>query len=216
MFSNIFNFFFFGILLLFISLNARSQGNIGTERPTFSTSSHTIPLNSFQFEQGMIFWNDTIIFDGLFRAAVSKRAEIRLFTAYADNTTLWGAKVNLWQQEEYRPGISIQASFGNLSKLANFRISWDQKISKNLGATINVGKANNYFAILALGYSINDKLGAYIEGFYDNNYQLLDAGFTFLLNSETQFDLSGGLDISDNAYISVGFARRFLYKSTPK
>ena len=203
----------FLLFLLANPVEVNGQGSIGTERPTFSTSTYTIPANSFQFEQGVIFWNDTTVLDGMFRAAVSKRAEIRLFTAYGENSTLWGAKVNVLQKDGFKPGVSIQGSFGDLTKLANFRFSYQQKISDKLGATVNVGKAVEYFGILALGYSLGDKLGVYVEGFYKSNYQLIDAGLTYLLNDETQIDLSAGGDTSNNAYLSAGISRRFLYKN---
>lgn len=139
----------FGILLMTMNLmnsvSVWAQGSIGTERPTTSTSSFTISKNTFQFEQGFAFWNDTTILDGLFRMAVSKRAELRLFTTYGSNSTYLGAKVNLWEQNEYKPGISIQGSIGSDLDLVNFRISWSQKILEKLGTTFNIGKGDIYW-----------------------------------------------------------------------
>lgn len=207
-----FSFIIFGALAS--SFIGFSQGSIGTERPTTSTSSYTLSKNTFQFEQGFAFGNDTTVLDGLFRLAVSERGEIRLFTSYGSNSTYLGAKVNLWQQEEYKPGISIQASFGNQFNLVNYRVSWSQKISNKLNTTFNVGKAGIYYAVLALGYSLSDKASVFIEGVYDDKRQQFNAGLAYLINTETQLDVSGGLLTNDMYFVTLGVSRRFLYKST--
>ncbi len=210
----------YGSLVLLFLLGASvtsdvwAQGSIGTERPTTSTSSHTISKNTFQFEQGFAFWNDTTALDGLFRLAVSERGEIRLFTSYGSNSTYVGAKVSLWKQDDYKPGISIQASFGNQFDLVNYRVSWSQKITEKLGATFNVGKANIYYVVLALGYSLGDKASVFVEGVYDDKVQQFNAGLTYLINGETQMDFSGGLLTNDSYFVALGVSRRFLYKST--
>lgn len=209
-----------GVLILSISVfnitSVFGQGSIGTERPTTSTSSYTIAKNTFQFEQGFVFWNDTTALDGLFRMAVSKRAEVRLFTSYGSNSTYLGAKVNLWEQSDYKPGISIQGSFGSDLSLLNFRASWSQKISEKLGTTLNVGKGDIYYAVLALGYSIGDKASVFIEGVYDDKVQQFNAGATFLINSETQIDLSGAILTTDRSFVALGISRRFLYNEPSK
>ena len=202
----------FIILLLVNIVEVKAQGSIGTERPTTSTSSYTISKNTFQFEQGFVFWNDTTTMDGIFRVAVSKRAEVRLFTSYDSNSTYLGAKVNLFEQNDYKPGISIQGSFGNQFNLVNFRASWSQKITEKLGSTVNIGKGDIYYAVLALGYSIGDKASVFIEGVYDNKVQQFNAGGTFLVNSETQIDLSVAVLTTDKYFVALGISRRFLYK----
>ncbi len=200
---------------LFATVTGFSQGNIGTERPTTSTSSYTISKNTFQFEQGFAFWNDTTALDGLFRLAVSERGEIRLFTNYGSNSTYVGAKVNLWKQNAYKPGISIQAAMGGEQfNLVGFRASWSQKISNKLSSTFNVGKAEIYYVVLALGYSLSDKASVFIEGVYDDKTQQFNAGLTYLINTETQLDVSGGLLTNDSYFVALGASRQFLYKTT--
>ena len=199
-----------------ITTDIKAQGSIGTERPTTSTSSYTISKNTFQLEQGFAFWNDTTALDGLFRLAVSERGEIRLFTGYGSNSTYVGAKVNLWKQDDYNPGISIQASFGNQFDLVNYRVSWSQKITEKLGTTVNVGRADIYYAILALGYSLGTKTSVFVEGVYNDKVQQFNAGLTYLINNETQLDLSGGVLTNDSYFLALGVSRRFLYKSIDK
>ena len=199
-------------ILVIGNISVYGQGTIGTERPTISTTSHIIEKNSFQFEQGFTHMNNDLLFDGLFRLAVSERGEIRLLTSYLDNSTYWGAKVNFLKQSDFKPGISAQATFGEFSNLTDFRVSWDQKISDNISSTFNVGKGQNYYVVLALGYSLNEKTGAFIEGYYDDLLQQFDAGVTYLIDSETQVDINGGVITGGQAYIGVGVARRLLFK----
>jgi hypothetical protein len=57
---------------------------------------------------------------------------------------------------------------------------------------------------LALGYSITDKLSAYIEpyGFLTNNgdeFYLINGGFTYLINDDFQVDLTGGFGLNEAA-----------------
>lgn len=210
--KNVFHIAF--VFFIFLSVWVNAQSTIGTERPTTSTSSFTISKNTFQFEQGFVFWNDTTALDGLFRVAVSQRAEIRLFTSYGSNSTYLGAKVNLWEQKGYKPGISLQGSLGNELSLQNFRVSWSQKITEKLGSTFNIGKGDIFYVVAALGYSIGDKASVFVEGVYDDKVQQFNAGGTFLLNSETQIDLSGALLSTDQYFVALGISRRFLYKST--
>ena len=205
---------FFFIVFVFNTFSLFAQDNIGTERPTVSTSSHTIAKNSFQFEQGFTYMDNDLLYDGLFRLAVSERGEIRLLTAYEDNSTYWGAKVNFLKQSDYKPGISAQATFGGFSNLSDFRVSWAQKITDNISSTFNVGKNTNYYVVLAVGYNFNEKTNAFVEGYYDDQLQQFDAGVTYLINSETQVDLSGGIMTGGVAYVSVGVARRFLFRNS--
>ncbi|MCB0497946.1 MAG: hypothetical protein KDC79_17540 [Cyclobacteriaceae bacterium] len=202
-----------GVFLL-NTYNLFGQGTIGTERPTVSTSSHTIAKNAFQFEQGFTYMNNDLLYDGLFRLAVSERGEIRLLTNYVDNSTYWGAKVNFLKQNDYDPGISMQATFGGFSNLVDFRVSWAQKINEKVNSTLNIGKGLNYYVVLAVGYGFNEKTGVFVEGYYDDDLQQFDAGATYLINSETQVDISGGIQTGGRAYISVGVSRRLLFKDS--
>ncbi len=204
------------LIFLCASNLVMGQGSISTDRPTISTSSFTISKNTFQFEQGFAFWNDTTLLDGLFRVAVSERAEIRLFTGYGVNSTFMGAKVNLWKQDGFKPGISLQASLGNNFTLVNYRVSWSQKITEKLGSTFNVGKANDYYTVLALGYSLSHKLGIFIEGYYENAFQQFNAGATYVIGTETQLDVTGGLLTTNQYFVALGVSRRFLYKNKEK
>lgn len=89
--------------------------------------------------------------------------------------------------------------------------------SYNLGAEWDGFTAEPTFIYTtALGYSITDKFGSYIEifGFAPQENKAnhsTDAGFTYLISDNFMVDLSGGLGITSNApnhFLSVGFSFR--------
>jgi len=114
---------------------------------------------------------------------------------------------------EYKPdysGANIRFAF---SHTLTDRIS----IGYNLGAEWDGETAiPGYFYSFATGIGISDKLGGFIESYgliLENGYKehMLDAGFTYLLIQNLQFDLSGGIGINNNApdsFISFGLSYR--------
>jgi len=103
--------------------------------------------------------------------------------------------------------------FGTINKL-----SISHEINDKMGIGYNVGYNN--FGIgngdltysIALGIGLNDKVGIYVEPYgellnledYISNF---DAGVTYLLNENLQFDFSFGTGINQRMnYISVGFS----------
>jgi hypothetical protein len=97
-------------------------------------------------------------------------------------------------------------------------LSKKQSLSYNLGAEWNGETAEPTFIYtLTSGYSLNKKIGCYIE-FYGFVPQIekpdhrFDAGLTYLLNPNHQFDISGGFGlskISPKYYLALGYSFRF-------
>lgn len=94
--------------------------------------------------------------------------------------------------------------------------------STNVGAAWNGNDANpTGFYILNLGYSITDKFGTFVEyyGYYQNETldAKFDGGFSYLVNSNLQFDISGGYDKNDPSYsewfVSAGISWRTRFKN---
>lgn len=90
-------------------------------------------------------------------------------------------------------------------------------LSYNLGAEWDGFTAEPTFIYTnAIGYSISDKFGSYIElfGFIPQNTKSnhsIDGGITYLINNNFMLDLSSGFGISKNApdhYIALGFSYR--------
>ncbi len=96
-------------------------------------------------------------------------------------------------------------------------ISNKMSFSYNLGAEWDGFSAEPTFIYTnAIGYSISDKLGSYIEifGFIpqkEKSNHSIDGGITYLINHNFMLDLSSGIGISKNApknYFAFGFSFR--------
>lgn len=183
---------------------------IATERPTQSIGSLVLPTNSFQFEQGFTF-TDTVVFDGFFRLAVADLGEIRLLTYYDSPLVTVGAKVKILKAKNYRPGIALKLDITG-GRVTDYRIAILQKISNRFSATINFGYGQQFYGILAIGYGFADRFGVFLEGYFENAYTQFNTGLTFVLDSETQLDVTAGLLDTSQGYIGVGFARRIMFK----
>lgn len=105
---------------------------------------------------------------------------------------------------------------------SSFLLAFSNDVSDNFGIGYSTGISwsdnGNYetFYSLVGGMGLSDKLGAYLEfyGYLPNegeNQHLFDAGFTYLLKSNLQLDLSGGIGLSDVApdyFIGLGVTLR--------
>jgi hypothetical protein len=207
------NFFFIAAILglIIIGNNVFAQNSIATERPTQSIGSLVLPGNSFQFEQGFTYKSDTLELDGFFRLGVSDIGELRLFTYYDSPLVTIGAKVNLLKDKNYRPGIAIRVELTG-AKVTDYRLAIMQKLSEQFSATFNIGYTTTTYGILAIGYSFADKFGTFLEGYAEKDYSQINTGLTFVVNSETQLDITTGILNFDAGYVGIGFARRFMFK----
>ena len=199
--------------LIFLGSSAFAQDPIATERPSQSVGSLVLPGNSFLYEQGFTYKNDSLELDGFFRLGVSDIGELRLLTYYDSPLVTIGAKVNLLKHKNYRPGIAIKVDLTG-AKVTDYRLIIMQKLSDQFSANLNVGYASSTYGIIYIGYSFADRFGVYLEGYFENDYNQFNSGLTFTLNSETQLDINAGLLNLDAGYIGLGFARRFLFKKS--
>lgn len=138
-----------------------------------------------------------------------------------------GTKIQLFQKE----GVGFEAAVlshwvipsgstflsNGMNGTVN-KICLSHAISNNLGIGYNIGY--NYFGIgdgdltysIALGYSINDRVGVYIEpyGEYSNLKTYVsnfDAGFTYLIYEQLQADFSFGVGLNNKMnYASLGIS----------
>lgn len=97
-------------------------------------------------------------------------------------------------------------------------LSKKQSLSYNLGAEWNgVSPEAIFIYTLTSGYSLSYNIGCYIElyGFCPQMSKpdhRFDAGITYLLNANHQFDISGGFGlskISPECYLAIGYSFRF-------
>ena len=113
----------------------------------------------------------------------------------------------------------LDEEFGTVNKLA---VSYE--LSEDIGLGYNIGY--NYFGAgngdltysVAMGISVNDKVGLYIEPYGEfsglEDFILnFDTGFTYLVNDNLQFDFSFGSGLTHRMnYVSVGVSWRALSK----
>jgi hypothetical protein len=137
-------------------------------------------------------------------------------------------KENGWMPEiAFLGGLVIPAFAKEEFKAPNsaptMRFAFSHTLSERFSLGYNLGAewygenaVPEYYYSLALGFTINDFMGTYIEGFgfipeKGTAKHLIDAGFTFLVLSNLQLDISGGLGLSaesiDN-YLSFGLSYR--------
>lgn len=139
-----------------------------------------------------------------------------------------GTKINLLTEKGLRPEIALishvvfplgSEQFKNDKTLINFVFSLSHSLSEkfslgyNLGWTSdNINANGTGLYTLAVGYSITSKLGFYAEGYgvlknLETATLGIDGGFTYLLNSNIQLDISAGKGLTENNhFFSAGFS----------
>ena len=137
-----------------------------------------------------------------------------------------GFKVQLFKKEGVNTEIAFlshaiiptaQDALSNKKMGTINKLSIAHQLSDNIGLGYNVGydyvgETHNLTYSVALGFSLGDNLGAYIEpygvygeqGFFESYF---DAGFTYLTSDNFQLDISYGLGLNnDLQYFSTGFS----------
>jgi Putative MetA-pathway of phenol degradation len=184
----------------------------------------------------------------LWKLGLSRNFEFRLITELVSQSSYGetkkglipitvGFKAKIAEEEGMLPSTSFiahltipKAATNNLKTdnyAPSFRFTMQNTLSKKVSLSYNLGAKWNgevteatFIYTLAVGYSITNKWGSYIEtyGFLpqkgppDNR---LDGGLTYLINNNMMIDISGGIGISENSpknYFSLGFSYRFNTK----
>jgi hypothetical protein len=164
-------------------------------------SSQSILLNERKYHNGFdAFALGTKIY-------LCKEKGLRPEISFMGHLTLpFGSKI-------YRPSVIAPDFKFSLSNTISERF----KIGYNLGWYWQDGITNGAaFYTVALGYTISEKWGFYIEAFGnkargDYSQHSFDGGFTFLARPNIQLDVSAGHKITSNApdyYLSTGFSIR--------
>ncbi len=104
-------------------------------------------------------------------------------------------------------------SYGTINRLAVSHV-----LSENISMGYNLGYdyfgegSGDFVYTLAFGFSLTEKLGVFVEGFgvvedFSDNYSNFDAGFTYLIRNNLQYDFSFGTGINLYMnYISTGIS----------
>ncbi len=183
----------------------------------------------------------------LWRFSLSEVMELRLITTHVNNNirngkheydglepVQLGFKIKVCEEKGLRPNVGyIQhvaikwLASGNLEASAyatNFRFTAQHTLSNRLNLSYNAGmewepgrSTANFIYTLATGFSITDKLSAYIEIFgtmpeKEKSVHNYDGGLTYLLLPNLQLDISAGTGFensADNYFLSTGISWRF-------
>lgn len=145
-----------------------------------------------------------------------------------------GVKIKLaeaksfWPQAAFIGHINLRSgseTFEPSYTAADFRFTFAHDLSDKLALSYNLGAEWDgetpdaaFLYTLSLGYSISDRVGAFIEGysFFPENAKAdnrADAGVTVLITPVVQWDISGGIGLSQNApdaFISTGLSVRLF------
>lgn len=216
-----------------------------TECP-FITPQYYFQLeNGFSYEKNSATSAVIVAPTVLTRFGINKYLEIRLITEHVIskeilntfsgiNPVLLGFKTRLLEEKGIIPTTSLIAHIGfpevaSIEYRANYyypefrftmqhTISDKQSLSYNLGAEWNgTDTKPTYIYTLTIGYSLTEKIGAYIElyGFITQirkpDHQL-DLGLTYFFNPNHQLDASGGFSlstVSPTYYFALGYSFRF-------
>ncbi len=106
------------------------------------------------------------------------------------------------------------SNFASLNKLClSNRITDNFSIGYNLGFNYEGNENDAYSYTMALNYSLSEKVAVYAEpyGFISTDFEdhlgNFDAGFTYLIQDNLQFDFSFGLGLNNEMnYLSIGMS----------
>jgi hypothetical protein len=149
------------------------------------------------------------------------------------NPVMIGMKILLIEERDKIPQVSLighmslprvaSPDFAATYFAPSFRFTIQHSLTEKISLGYNLGAqwdsetaVPTFIYTLVTGFSLAEKIGAYIEAYgfapqYSMPDHRIDGGFTFCPKSNMQFDLSGGIGLSDNApdfYGSLGFSMR--------
>ena len=163
-----------------------------------------------------------------------KRPEVPGTHAAGFSPLALGLKVKLAEEKGFWPQAALighielksgSHEFKSPNTTTNFRFTFSNTLSDAWSLSYNLGAAwsgenpeATFLYTLSVGYSINKKLAAFAEAYSffperskaDNR---VDGGFTYKFSPVVQFDVSGGLGLSENApdyFLSTGLSMRFF------
>ncbi len=175
-------------------------------------------LPNFELRWGMEYLKEeqnTISARGLSPMSLGFKVAIAEEDTWKPELALLGALLLPFSaQSDLKPdytGVSIRFSMAHtlserVSLGYNLGVEWD-----------GVSEVPLYFYTAALGFSLTNQCGIYAESFgyipeEGAAEHSLDAGFTYLILSNLQFDISGGIGLNNPApdnYFSIGLSYRW-------
>ncbi len=211
------------ISFLLISFNGMAQSErINTDRPDQTDGTYTIPVNTFQIENGVTFSANLIINNFMLRYGAGKSTEIRLAIDAGKEDGLNGLKPvtfslkqRFTQQTGALPAIALigelsVGKFASKSFQSNelpfaLKIALDKDLSDKFSLGGNLGTSDR-FTELDLTfegvYSLADNASVYLEYFSDfhktTSDHNLDAGILYGITRRFQIDFACGISLGNS------------------
>ncbi len=214
------------LLLLSVMATAAAQDvpDLVTDRPDQTESALTVLPGWVQLEGGVTYGSaETLAPALLARIGLVRGLELRLGAGAGDlaavvETVTLGGKLRLWNSLGGTEGaLLVTTGFDTAARaeMVEARLSLATPLTGTLGLGCNVGAVWNWDAerfsalyTLALGFSIAEQIGAFAEFYGEDDFPAVDAGLTFLIAPNVQFDLSGGRSLRTDDYF-VGFGASY-------
>ncbi len=224
---------FFLLLLILFTQIVCSQSII-TDRPDQTESAVSVGENIFQIESGVLNEEDNSgekklsLPTNLFRYGVSEKIELRLNLERLDEKNYGigsieiGSKINLNKNQNSLTKIAFLSHMilpkkkQNLGLMNLISLSHEQidplSIGYNLGYTHFFNQYGYLKYSLALGTSLSEKIGFFIETYGEIEKSEIprsnfDSGFTYLVKDNLQIDISFGLGINNEMnFQSIGIS----------
>ncbi len=223
----------FTILLLFLGLlniSAQYSETINAGRPGQAMGTKAIGKNMFQIETGVDYLQEGKITtpNTVLKYGISDRIDINTALGYSFSTNFSqlstlsiGTFINLYNSEKLPIGMQLSYNIPvkNLINSGSVIFSTSTSLAKNLNLGLNLGTQfgegidANALYVVNLSYSVNDKVGVFVEpyGTISNNFEInFDTGISYLINKDLQLDFLGGygLNNENGLMLSVGFSWR--------
>jgi hypothetical protein len=201
-------------------------------------SNETVEFRNFLYptallKYGVLPWLE-LRFIAEFAEQNAFKNDVKIESQRGFNPIAIGTKIGLLQESGWQPKTSLIAHFvvpktGNQQfhisdPSFDFRFTMQHTLPEGFSLSYNLGGdistepevAPVWLYTLAVGLEVTEEIGIFGEtyGFYRNDdraHNLLDAGITYKLFPNLQFDLSTGLAISDAApdsFVSAGVSFR--------
>tara|TARA_B100000945_G_C20414864_1_gene614629 strand:+ start:1082 stop:1729 length:648 start_codon:yes stop_codon:yes gene_type:complete len=205
------------LIIYFIIVISNIYSSISTSRPGAANPTAPVPERLLQFEFGCnsSLEGNELIFPSLTRLGLFKHTELQLY--YTDEIITYGLLIGGFQTTDKLENSIILTSSENsetyLYTPISYSISDDLAVWGQLSSLLPSGDSDSYISYaLAVGGNINEKIGWFGEvyGTPSNDISALDGGLTYLINNQTQIDLSAGISLDDNQtkFLELGFAFR--------
>lgn len=181
-------------------------------------------LDNFELRAGLDYFRESTTMDAMSISRVVSGGLSPLYT---------GFKVKITEENGWAPQVAFLGGLvfpftANADRKTNYtaaglRFAFAHTLSERFSLGYNLGAewdgdspVPGYYYSAALGIGITNKLGAFIESYglvpeSGSAEHLLDAGVTYLALPNLQFDLSGGIGLSEAAiqnFISLGLSFR--------